>query len=77
MLTLVPRLPQAQVKQILFVVDPDSFLVRETLITDGSGNTNDMLFSDIKINTRLGDGTFHWSPPADTRVIDTSKLQPR
>ena len=74
-LSLAPKQPQAQVKQILFVVDPETFLVRETSITDSQGNTNDLLFSDIKINTRLPDGTFHWSPPAGTRVIDAAKLQ--
>jgi outer membrane lipoprotein-sorting protein len=63
------------VKSILFVVDPDTFFVRETLITDAQGNTNDLLFSDIKINTRIPDATFRWSPPAGTRVVDPSKMK--
>jgi outer membrane lipoprotein carrier protein len=73
-LSLVPKQPQAQVKSILFVVDPATFNVRESVITDAQGNVNDMLFSDIRVNTGIPDATFHFSPPAGTRVIDTGKL---
>jgi outer membrane lipoprotein carrier protein len=73
-LALSPKQPQAQIKSILFVVDPETFFVRETLIADAQGNTNDLLFTDIKINTRLPDATFRWSPPAGVRVIDPSKM---
>jgi outer membrane lipoprotein carrier protein len=73
-LSLSPRQPQAQVKGILFVVDPATFNVRESVITDAQGNVNDMLFSDIRTNTGIPDTTFHWSPPAGVRVIDTAKL---
>jgi outer membrane lipoprotein carrier protein len=73
-LSLHPRQAQPQVKEITFVVDPDSFLVRESVLVDGQGNVNDMIFSDIKIGTGLPDSTFRWSPPAGIRVIDTAKL---
>lgn len=73
-LSLVPRQPQSQVKALLFVVDPRTFHVRESMITDAQGNTNDLLFSDIKINTRIADTNFRWAPPAGTRVIDAGKL---
>lgn len=73
-LSLSPRQPQAQVKILLFVVDARTFQVRESLITDQQGNTNDLLFSDIKINTHIPDATFHWTPPSGTRVIDAGKL---
>ena len=74
LLSLHPRRAQPQVKEITFVVDPDTFLVRESLLVDGQGNINDMLFSDIKVSTGLPDSTFRWTPPAGVRVIDTSKL---
>jgi outer membrane lipoprotein-sorting protein len=44
------------------------------VLVDGQGNINDMLFSDIKINSGLSDATFRWTPPAGVRVIDTAKL---
>jgi len=73
-LALVPKQAQAQMKSMLFVVDPETFFVRETMIIDGQGNTNDLLFSDIKINSHLPDATFRWTPPAGVRVVDTGKL---
>lgn len=74
LLSLSPKTPQAQVKSMLFVVDPRTFDVRESVITDGQGNTNDLLFADIRVNTKLADALFHFTPPAGTRVIDTAKL---
>jgi outer membrane lipoprotein carrier protein len=73
-LSLSPKTAQATVKSILFIVDPRTFDVRESVITDAQGNTNDLLFSDIRVNTRLPEATFHFTPPAGTRVIDTGKL---
>ena len=71
-LQLIPETPQ--VKSLVFVVDPKTFDVRESVITDGQGNTNDLTFADIKTNTKIPDGEFHFSPPSGTRVIDTNKL---
>lgn len=73
-LALSPKQPQSTIKGILFVVDPTTFQVRESMITDAQGNTNDLLFSEIKINSKIGDGTFRWTPPAGTRVIDAAKM---
>jgi outer membrane lipoprotein carrier protein len=73
-LSLAPKTPQAQVKTILFVVDPKTFDVRESVITDQQGNVNDLLFSEIKTNTSIPDATFRWAPPAGVRLIDTAKL---
>jgi outer membrane lipoprotein carrier protein len=74
LLTLVPKAPQAQVKTIVFVVEPKTFDVRESVITDQAGNVNDLIFSDIRVNTNVPDGTFKWAPPPGTRLIDTAKM---
>ena len=73
-LSLAPKTPQAQVKSILFVVDPRTYDVRESVITDGQGNVNDLVFADIRVNTKIPDAQFKFTPPAGTRVIDTAKL---
>jgi outer membrane lipoprotein carrier protein len=73
-LSLSPKTPQAQVKTILFIVDPRTFDVRESVITDAQGNVNDLVFADIRVNTKVPDAVFHFTPPAGTRVIDTAKL---
>lgn len=74
-LALSPKQAQAQVKSLLFVVDPETFFVRETFIVDAQGNTNDILFSDVKINVHLPESTFHFAPPAGVRIIDTNKMK--
>ena len=73
-LSLAPKQPQAQVKSILFVVDPATFNVRESVITDAQGNVNDVVFADIRVNTHVPESQFHFAPPAGVRVIDTAKL---
>jgi len=73
-LSLRPKQAQPQVKEMTFVVDPESFHVMETVIVDGQGNVNDLTFSDIKVGSGLPDSTFRWTPPAGVRVIDTAKL---
>jgi outer membrane lipoprotein carrier protein len=73
-LSLSPKTAQPQVKVILFVVDPRTFDVRESVITDAQGNVNDLVFADIRVNTKVPDTLFKWTPPAGVRVIDTAKL---
>jgi outer membrane lipoprotein carrier protein len=73
-LSLSPRVAEPQVKTILFVVDPKTFDVRESVITDGQGNVNDIVFADIRVNTKIPESQFKFTPPAGVRVIDTAKL---
>ena len=73
-LALSPKVAEPQVKSLLFIVDPKTFDVRESVITDGQGNLNDLTFADIRTNTHLPDSDFRWSPPSGVRVIDTAKL---
>lgn len=73
-LALSPKVAQPQVKAILFVVDPRTFDVRESVITDAQGNVNHLVFSDIRVNTKVPDALFKFTPPGGVRVIDTAKL---
>lgn len=73
-LSLSPKVAQPQVKTILFIVDPRTYDVRESVITDAQGNINDVVFADIRVNTKVPETLFHFTPPAGTRVIDTAKL---
>jgi outer membrane lipoprotein carrier protein len=74
LLALAPKVAEPQVKSILFVVDPITFDVRESVITDEQGNVNDLTFADIRMGSHIPDAQFHFSPPAGVRVIDTAKL---
>jgi outer membrane lipoprotein carrier protein len=73
-LSLRPKQPQSTYKSIVFVVDAGDFSVRESVLTDQQGNVNHFVFSDLKINAKVTDEVFRWSPPAGVRVIDTGKL---
>jgi outer membrane lipoprotein carrier protein len=73
-LSLSPKKVQASYKSIFFIVDPKSFFVTESVLIDAQGNVNDITFSDFKVNTKLPDTLFTWTPPSGTRVIDAAKL---
>ena len=73
-LSLRPKQPQSTYKSIVFVVDPQDFSVRESVLVDQQGNANHFLFSDLKINAKVADEVFRWSPPAGVRVIDTGNM---
>jgi outer membrane lipoprotein carrier protein len=73
-LALTPKQPQSSYKSILFVVDPVSFLVRETVLVDPQGNTNHFIFDDMQVNDKVPDALFKWTPPAGVRVVDTGQM---
>src|SRR6188508_2687311 len=60
-LSLSPKTPQAQVKSILFVVDPRDWFVHQSEITDAQGNTNVILFADVVMNSRVPETLFHFT----------------
>jgi outer membrane lipoprotein carrier protein len=73
-LSLKPKKPQAQYKSIYFIVDPATFRVRQTVLVDAQGNINDITFSNEKLNPKLPDATFKWTPPKTVRVVDTGAM---
>jgi outer membrane lipoprotein carrier protein len=74
-LSLKPKQPQATYKSIYFVVDAKTFYVTESVLVNAQGDVNDITFSDLKVNSKVPDAVFKWSPPAGTRVIDTGTLK--
>jgi outer membrane lipoprotein carrier protein len=73
-LSLKPKQPQATYKAIYFVVDPESFFVRQSVLINAQGDVNAITFSGIKTDTKIPDSTFKWAPPAGVRVLDGAKL---
>lgn len=69
-LLLKPKQPQSSYKAIYFIVDAKSLLVIESVLIDPQGNVNDITFTDLKVNTKLPESAFVWSPPKGTRIID-------
>jgi len=74
-LSLRPKQPQSTYKSIVFVVDAGDFAVRESVLTDQQGNVNHFAFSELKMNAKVSDEVFRWSPPAGVRVVDTGKME--
>ncbi len=73
-LALRPKQPQSTYKSILFVVDGREFTVRESVLVDQQNNVNHFVFTDLKINAKVPDALFRWTPPAGVRVIDTGNM---
>jgi outer membrane lipoprotein carrier protein len=63
---------QGQYKSIFFVVDPQTDLVKQSVLVDAQGNVNSIVFSDMKTNTRLADTLFRWSPPPGIKIVDAA-----
>ncbi len=75
-LSLKPKQAQSSYKAIYFIVDPETFHVRQTVLIDSQGNINDVTFTNMQMNSKLADATFQWKPPAGVRVIDAAKVKP-
>jgi len=64
---LVPRKPSADVQKLLFVVDKRG-QVLASVLTNGQGDVNQLVFSEVKVNAGLPDSLFHFEPPKDAHV---------
>lgn len=73
-LSLKPKEPQSTYQAMIFVVDPKTFFVTESVLTDSQGNVNDIAFTDLKVNTKIPESQFRWEPPKGVHTVDTGKL---
>jgi len=64
---LEPKKPGGNVQKIIFSVDATG-RVLASVVTDGSGNENRLIFSDAKIDQKLPDSIFQFTPPAGANV---------
>jgi outer membrane lipoprotein carrier protein len=60
-------------KAIYFVVDPVTFLVNQSVLINAQGDINAFAFTDAKVDSKLPDATFKWTPPPGTRVVEGGK----
>jgi outer membrane lipoprotein carrier protein len=72
-LSLKPRQPQTTYTNIYFVVDPKTDLVKQTILIDAAGNVNAIAFLDVRVNGKLADAAFKWTPPGDAKITDLAK----
>jgi len=64
---LLPKQSGGSVQQIIFSVDKQG-RVLASVVTDAQGNENRLIFSDAKIDQKLPDTTFQFTPPAGANV---------
>jgi outer membrane lipoprotein carrier protein len=72
-LQLKPKKPQSAYKAIYFVVDPATFLVKESILINAQGDINAFTFTDAKVDSKVPDDTFKWAPPPGVRIIEGAK----
>lgn len=72
-LQLKPKKPQSAYQAIYFVVDPVSFLVKESILINAQGDINAFAFTDAKVDSKVPDDTFKWAPPPGVRIIEGAK----
>lgn len=72
-LSLRPKKPQSTYKAIYFVVDPVTYLVRQSVLINTQGDVNSFAFTDARLDSKLTDADFKWTPPAGVNVIEGAK----
>jgi outer membrane lipoprotein carrier protein len=72
-LHLKPKKPQSAYKAIYFVVDPASFLVKQSILINAQGDINAFTFTDAKVDSKVPDDTFKWTAPPGVRIIEGAK----
>jgi outer membrane lipoprotein carrier protein len=67
--TLTPKKPSAQFKNITLVVDPKLFQVKLSVVTTPDGGQSKVWFTGIQLNKKIDDKVFKFTPPPGVRVI--------
>jgi len=75
-LRLVPKEPTSKYKELAFVLDPDTFQVRQTVVYDPYGNSNTIEFEKALVNRKLPASGFKFKAPRGARVINPQKKCP-
>ena len=68
-LELIPRAGEGQYRALEFVVDSESFRVRETTVVDPIGNRNHFVFTNPATSDDLPAENFEFQPTSDMRRV--------
>ncbi len=68
-LDLKPLRADAGIARMYLEVNLQTFTIEKTTLFDAAGNTTVIAFTDLKLNTGLGDQQFHFTPPAGVTVV--------
>lgn len=65
---LTPKVKSPNYKRLILVVDAEKFQVKQSIVVDLAGNTNQFKFSGMQQNKNLKAADFAFTPPKDTHV---------
>lgn len=74
---LVPKEPDFGIGELLVAIDKETFYVSWLSFADTYGNTTRLYFRNIKINNKLPDKMFSFSPPAGVDVYQIGTEEQR
>lgn len=74
-LELVPKADEGHYKKLVFVVDPTTFEVRETVVHDPVGNINHMTFVGVVRNVEIPTKTFRFKAPRGVQIVESPDLK--
>jgi outer membrane lipoprotein-sorting protein len=69
-LKLVPKDDQSFIKSVKMWVEDGTWVVRKVQIIDVNDTETVYTVVELKINTRVNDALFTFTPPAGTEVVD-------
>jgi outer membrane lipoprotein carrier protein len=75
LLELVPKADEGYYKKLIFVIDPATFEVRETVVFDPVGNVNHMAFANVKRNVEMAAKLFRFKTPKGAQVVRSPELK--
>jgi outer membrane lipoprotein carrier protein len=64
---LIPKKPSPDVQKLLFTVDGKG-QVLATVLTNGQGDVNQLVFREAKVNSNLPSSLFRFEPPKDAHI---------
>jgi outer membrane lipoprotein carrier protein len=69
LMTLVPR-TNAGYKSLKVWIDAKDYMARRFILTESNGVVQEFTLSNLSINPVLPNSLFHFTPPADARIVD-------
>jgi outer membrane lipoprotein carrier protein len=75
LLELIPKVDEGHYKKLVFVIDPATFEVRETVVFDPVGNVNHMAFSRVQRNVEMAARLFRFKIPKGAQVVRSPELK--
>jgi outer membrane lipoprotein carrier protein len=73
-LELVPIETDPTLSKLILWLDPTSYLVRRSSLTDTFGNRTELTFQDIEVDQGLPDSLFTFTPPRGVDVFELPQL---